>query len=288
MSMKGIARSAFVAALAVASTPSSAGIFGFGLDAVQADKAGTRAVSKTAAKARYSTDFSDLWWNQSESGWGAQLVQNNGLIFATVFVYGVDGRPTWFTAQLHETGNFTWTGPLYSTTGPWFASVPFDSSAVGVRQAGTMTFHAATIASGTLEYSVDGVSVTKSVTRQTLVRENIGGTYDVALSQNQTCVYPLSSGSFTGLVTMNFAQSGDAVIAQTFNANGGVECTLTGTYSQSGKMGSVTGTYSCPSGEAGSFSMFEITVTENGILARVAEQSNYCSAINGSLAGNRR
>src|SRR6478735_8016102 len=87
-----------------------------------------------ASATSYSTDQSDLWWNQSESGWGIQFVHRGNLIFATMFVYD-----------------------------------PFDPMQVGSRIVGTMTWAATSTSSGTLTYTVDGVSVTKLLTRQTLV-----------------------------------------------------------------------------------------------------------------------
>ena len=49
-----------------------------------------------AAGTTYSTDFSDIWWNPAEDGWGVQIVQQYNVAFATVYVYGADGQPRWF------------------------------------------------------------------------------------------------------------------------------------------------------------------------------------------------
>ena len=48
----------------------------------------------------FSTDQSDLWYVESESGWGLQLVQRGNVIFATLFVYDTNGTPTWYTPPL--------------------------------------------------------------------------------------------------------------------------------------------------------------------------------------------
>ena len=77
---------------------------------------GSPATSKT-------TDQSDIWWVHTESGWGIQFVQNDNTIFATLFVYGPDGQPTWYSATLGYQGSLTWSGTLYKTTGPWFGTV---------------------------------------------------------------------------------------------------------------------------------------------------------------------
>ena len=46
----------------------------------------------------FSTDQSDLYYIVAESGWGIQLVQRGSVIFATMFVYGPSGTPTWYVA----------------------------------------------------------------------------------------------------------------------------------------------------------------------------------------------
>jgi hypothetical protein len=242
-----------------------------------------KAAEKWTPKSSATTDISDLWWIPTESGWGVQLVQNNDFVFATLFVYGADGKPTWFTATLNGVGGFTWSGPLYATTGPWFARSPFDPSQVGVRQAGSMSFHATDIANGTLTYSVDGTSVTKNITRQTLVNETIAGSYDLVVHKNQVCS-PSAGGTATGSarVLFNLTQIGNAVVG----ISGG--CTFNGTYNQTGKMGNMAGTFSCTSGEAGVFGMSEIVITEMGIMLRLNEQSNFCSSIAVQAAGIRQ
>lgn len=83
----------------------------------------TACILAPAALAK-TTDYSDLWWISTESGWGIQLVQQNNTIFATMFVYGPDGQPAWYSATLfyRGTNTFTWSGTLYKTTGPWFGT----------------------------------------------------------------------------------------------------------------------------------------------------------------------
>ena len=243
------------------------------------------ALSVTAQASSATTDVSDIWWVPSESGWGMQLVQNNNFVFATLYIYGSDGTPRWLTGQLNGVGGFTWSGPLYATTGPSFASPVYDPSIVGYQQVGTMTFHLTDIADGVLTYTVNGISITKSVTRETLVNEDLSGSYDVVGTQTQTCLPPLSSGKGVGLGSLSVSQVGTNITGE-FVGPGGT-CTIVGTYVQTGKLGAVNGTYSCSTGEVGTLHLYEITVTETGIIARLSEQSNFCSSIVGQWAGNR-
>jgi hypothetical protein len=266
-----------------------AGLFGIGVENGSSERLTASPTEKSASpeKARATTDVSDLWWNPSQSGWGMQLVQNNSFVFATLFVYGANGTPTWFTAQLNNVGGFTWSGPLDATTGPWFGAPSFNPALVTVRQAGNMTFTLNDVNNGTVSYTVDGLVVSKSITRQTLVNESIAGVYDAVVNQVQTCVPAVGSGVYIGRTLLTVSQVGNSIVGLT-NSAPGSGCTLTGTYSQSGKLGSVAGTYSCTWGEAGTFSLFEIMVTETGMLARLTEQSNLCSSISAKASGIRQ
>ena len=115
-----------------------------------------------------AADFTDLWWNSSESGWGVSVTQHGNNLFFRIFVYDTDGRPLLFVASGAPSGNATsFTGAVALTTGPWFGSNPFDPNQV-VRTAtpgntATLTFSDAN--NGVLSYTVNGVTKTKTITR---------------------------------------------------------------------------------------------------------------------------
>ena len=72
------------------------------------------------AKTSFSSDQSDLWWVPSESGWGMQIVQQAGILFATLFVYDATGVPTFYTATLVPSDALAWTGRSLSDHGSVF------------------------------------------------------------------------------------------------------------------------------------------------------------------------
>ena len=80
------------------------------------------AASLPAAATTYSVDFTDMWYNANESGWGVNVIQQSDIIFATLFVYGADNTPRWYVtgSGLQGSGGSTFSGSLYSTTGPYF------------------------------------------------------------------------------------------------------------------------------------------------------------------------
>ena len=113
------------------------------------------------------TDYSDLWWNPAESGWGLNIVQHASRnIFAAWFTYGNDARPLWFTLPGGTwTSSNTFTGAVYSTTGPP-ANTAFDPARVRASQVGTATLTFSDANNATWAWSINGVSGTKAITRQ--------------------------------------------------------------------------------------------------------------------------
>ena len=115
-----------------------------------------------------ATNYQDLWWNPAESGWGINLTHQGNTIFATLFTYAANGQGLWLVLPAGvRQGDGSFLGALYRTTGPAFNAVPFTPLGPGnINEVGTMRLRFQGGDSGTLEYSVDGVNVTKAITRQ--------------------------------------------------------------------------------------------------------------------------
>jgi hypothetical protein len=111
-----------------------------------------------------AVDFSDIWWNASESGWGAAMAQQFGTAFLAWYVYDNAGKPTWLVATCTMSGTAC-TGTLYRTTGPALGPT-FNPAQVAATQAGTVIVTFTDANNATIDYIVDGVPGTKAVTRQ--------------------------------------------------------------------------------------------------------------------------
>ena len=198
-----------------------------------------------------STDYTDLWWNPGQSGWGLQMVHTGSFLFVTIYVYGPDGKPTWFGGGLNSNGGSTYSGKLYVTTGPYFGAATFNPGSVVVREAGTMTFDAATADTGLLTYSVDDVAVTKSIRRQPLTLDTYDGPYAAVLTQTvASCGDGSKNGNFTYALGVQIFQSGNSMTVDIANPSGD-SCEITGTYTQAGRNGHLEGAYTCASGDSG-------------------------------------
>jgi hypothetical protein len=222
----------------------------------------------------FGTDQSDLWYVPTESGWGMQLVQRGPLIFATIFIYGQSGEPTWYVATLNPGAALTWSGPLYASNGPWFGTTPFNPALVSQSPVGSMTWVATFVQDGILTYSVNGVVVTKNMTRETIAGDTFAGTFAGGLHSNVSgCASASLNGQNEQAGGIVVTQNGTSIGMRTIRATDGSICTYSGTAGESGQMGQANGSFSCSDGSAGFFNFFEMQVNPWALSGRF--QLNY-------------
>jgi hypothetical protein len=181
-----------------------------------------------------AASYTDLWYNPAESGWGVQVVQSNTFQFLTLFIYGADGKPTWYTAQLNEDATGNYNGSLYATTGTYYAS-PWNPAQHTAQVAGTASFQPSDPYHATLVYTLTGgPPVTKTIERQTLTSQALTGNYSGSMSGSVTgCTNPANNKSpVRGRFGLAITQVGDQSATLTFSFvddtyNGNV-CTLSG------------------------------------------------------------
>jgi hypothetical protein len=218
----------------------------------------------TASAQAAATDYTDIWYNPQESGWGMNVVESDSFMFLTFFIYGSDGKPTWFVGQVTQDSSNNFNGTLYSTIGTYYI-LPWAGDSVTA--AGTVSFQPLGPYTAQLVYTVNGVgTVTKTVQRQSLTPNAISGDYTggLVLAQAQCA----NSGS--GTLTVN------ASITQPLNNVGqtsigmaradGLTCTFTGQLTQWGKVYQMANaTYTCSNGRATSANIDELGATAHGI-----------------------
>lgn len=112
-------------------------------------------------------DYSDLWWNSAESGWGLNFIQHpSGQAFATWFVYGPDNKPLWYVMPGGQwLDGATFRGKLYTTKGPQFGD-GFDPAAVKVNDVGEAILAFGEGGRMTAVFTVNGKTVTRTLIRQ--------------------------------------------------------------------------------------------------------------------------
>lgn len=235
----------------------------------------------------WGTDMSDMWWIPSESGWGANIAHQRGVVFMTLYVYGADSRIRWYAATyMQSRGNtdpFAFDGAFYEFTGPFFGAATFDPLDVGVRQVGLASLAFGSVGQGTLTYSIDGVAVTKQIERQTFRENNLAGTYLGHLSNS---VAGCASGNGlryeSGAATVIHEIDNSISISTALDA--GRTCSYAGTYSQSGRLGEIVGSVACSDGRSGSFQITEIEAGYLGYMGRYSASLGASCTESGSMA----
>lgn len=238
-------------------------------------------VCLNAAANTFGNDRSEAWVAHGEDGWGAMMVQEQGTIFLALFVYGPNGQPTWYSATLiFDSPSQTYTGQLIATTGPSFAG-QYDPNTVTRTVVGSATLIAMDWDHATLTYSVGGHVVTKSIERLTWASNLLDGLYYGGLVGAASNCNPSSLNGFLSLLAnMTVTHNGSQLtVADNFqnNRGGSGSCAFAATYTQSGRMGSASGNYTCNTGEVGTFSLSRMEATSDGFLAGATFQSNQCS-----------
>jgi hypothetical protein len=240
------------------------------------------------AAAASPVNVSDHWWTEGESGWGLSITQQEDVAFVALYFYGADRQPTWYTATATRygtdaSGNPGFSGALYKTTGPHHAGT-FDPLQVQATPVGNLSFQTTGPAMARLSYDVNGVSVTKVVTRFTFRTKDWTGIYRAVQRANyRDCVTGFTP-AFTyddGLIDVEHDGSSFRMWFDGKKA----ACMYTGTYVQSGRMGRVTGTYVCADGPSGSFTLGSLETNENAFAATINASHPSCGLMSNDLAG---
>lgn len=112
-------------------------------------------------------DYTGMWFNPDEPGWGVSIVQNAAnRVFATWYTHDANNQPMWIvlpegvwrTAVAFE-------GALYRATGSAFDR-PYDRAKFSVAGVGTGRIEFGHGDSATVTFTMDGKTVTKSIRRQ--------------------------------------------------------------------------------------------------------------------------
>jgi hypothetical protein len=232
-------------------------------------------------------DYTDMWWNPDESGWGASVIQQSDTMLVVLFVYGSGRNPTWFVAPqvtLNRDGNFT--GQLFQTAGTFYFQRPFDASTGTAAPVGQVTFSPSSPSDATLKYSVGGFVVTKDITRQSWRTDNLAGFFIGARQGAWSGCDAALNGRVDSAATVGVSEQSGQV--QIRDAGKGYTCNYSGIHTQTGHLGVITGTGVCDEGVGLFFSATEVQVSQIMLSMRYRlEQIGTTCAFDGYLGGVR-
>ncbi|MCM2327730.1 MAG: hypothetical protein NDI88_07585 [Lysobacter sp.] len=212
-------------------------------------------------------EYTDLWWNPQESGWGANIVQQGETAFVTLFVYGPDGQPTWYVAPAARTfafdgaGRPAFRGTLYRTQGPWQGGA-FDPSKVSNAPVGQMIVEPVADGAIVLAYDAEGLAVTKRLVRQTFELPAFGANYHASIRLRQAVPgqAPWGTRQYEADVLLHIDEG--QVFLRVDEPQG--RCNYRGPLVQEGKFGRIAGQYECEGGGTGTFQLTDFEVTRHG------------------------
>ena len=233
-------------------------------------QAAAASLAVSAALPASAGQYSDLWWNPQESGWGVNVVQQLETAFVTLFVYDTDGRPTWYVAPAARITHYGSAGPLfngtlYRTRGPWHGGA-FDPAKVQATAVGEVDLEVLAKDRMRVYYRAEGSAVVKEVVRQTWEQPIIGAFYAGQFALRQVRAAggpPVGTRDYPGDVLVYF--EGDVGLMRVDDPLR--RCEYRGPYATTGKYIKFSGSYTCSSGDAatGTFEVNDLEISANGL-----------------------
>lgn len=245
------------------------------------------ATSAPSYATTFSTNFTDMWSNAQEPGWGLFIDQQADVLLGTLFIYDKGNMAAWYTVQwslnsINPGGQPSYTGTLFQTTGPALGQ-PWNPAFLQYRAVGQATIEFGDDAHALLNYTIDGAGAVKQVSRLTFATNSILGKY---IGSTQDTTYDCKDPARNGIVTTD---PGPFTISQ--NQDGYVlkfpTCEVTnGVFQQFGQIGTIDAIYNCPGGAVGEIKFTGLMSEKGGITGTYTGRDNSCR-FRGNLGGMR-
>jgi hypothetical protein len=258
----------------------------------------TLAFGSPALGSAFRNDNTGLYNAVGESGWAVAFEQQGDAITATIYTYESNGQSMWYSATLFFDQNLfflgdSWIGDLYATTGPWFGA-PFDASKIAYRKVGTLNFIQEFTDGGVVNFTIDGVAVSKHIQRWTFRLDDYTGTYRGLYKMISECGDPRNPTESTSYIdaTITITQAASSLTIVT-NESTGNSCTYTGDYRQSGQVGESQGRFVCTNGlsggNVGAVSFYhDMNVTPTDFRGQISGVNSLGCELSGNVVGIRQ
>lgn len=127
----------------------------------------TLTCAPTTASRASATNYTDLWWNPAQQGWGLNIVHQGEVIFFGWYTYGPDQRPMWVTGTGQRQANGSYSGdlnrPLSGTPLSQINGSP--ATSFPVPKVGTFSLSFSNGENASFNWTLDGVTQTRALTR---------------------------------------------------------------------------------------------------------------------------
>jgi hypothetical protein len=126
--------------------------------------------SFTTGSRASATNYTDVWWQQAESGWGVSIIHQGDLIFIAWYTYGADGKAMWVTGLATRQADGSYSGDLNRpASGTPFNQINGPATAFPVPTVGSFSLRFSDGENASFSYTLDGVTQTKPISRLVFV-----------------------------------------------------------------------------------------------------------------------
>lgn len=143
----------------------NSGTFNFDIDGVAGTKQIERQIFATGTTVP-ATNYTDLWWNENESGWGVALTRQNDMVFAVLYSYDVNGKAIWYVASSCPVVGNACAGELYQVIGGSALTSTWNGTAKVVTKVGAISFSFSDANRASMTYTINGVAGSRNIIRQ--------------------------------------------------------------------------------------------------------------------------
>jgi hypothetical protein len=121
----------------------------------------------TSGSRASATNFTDIWWNQAESGWGLTLAHQGDGIFGLWYTYGSTGAAQWVSAYGTKQPDGSFKGDLNrATAGTGFNLINGTAAtSFPLPKVGEFELRFSDGETGSFKYTLDGIEQTKQISR---------------------------------------------------------------------------------------------------------------------------
>jgi hypothetical protein len=215
-----------------------------------------------------TSPLTGLWWNVNESGWGATITQQSGIMFVTMFVYDAAGNPVWYTVSCTIAGAGC-AGDMLRFRGGASATSAWSGSALTFSKVGTMTLIFTGNDIGAMSYTIDGIGSTRQITRQIFgplppVVPGLAGQWQGAIVETRSsCSQAQNNGGHATYGQYDIGMTGGSAGAISISLAGvtGLQCGYSGNYTTNGVRLQANGSLSCNDGRRGTWQSTKMVIT---------------------------
>jgi len=237
-----------------------------------------------------AANYSDWWWNPSQSGHGLNIGHQGNILFLSWFTYDETGNGMWLVMAGPLAGNVV-QGDFIRTTGPRLGDA-FDPARVTGGTVGTGKVTFSSLHNATFDWTVNGKSGSVPLVRQSWAQSDPSGFYvggDATAAVPAGC--PFAGGAAKATDATFTVSVANNVFSMSWITHAGNQFDFTAPITNSGQWLQLTGTYrSTNIFGTGRFTASVLVVDNSIIFQDVMYPDAYpdCPGAQGTLTGGRQ